>query len=220
MTEEDKSQQQVLQRRAIYTVLQEWLSEDKLLEALLVFEEHHQGKPSIAIHEYLTRIGPLFEHKMDTKQIRRRLMEVLVRRSSDLAPDPMPLLQKMRAQASGDLFDVQPTAEQLVLHDLISGLMRNMPSLQRKQLHERLAKQLKKRFVNGSYDRLAQYLISDNPKFLASFEDQSLRDFFTVIYVACCEVLGPVKTDQWFGATVLQLRERDAAAGDFINRFL
>lgn len=213
-------QQHVLQRRAVYTVLQDWLNDDKLLEALLVFEEHHQGKPSIAIHEYLTRISHLFEHKMDTKQIRRKLMEVLVRRSSDLAPDPLPLLQKARAQASSELFDVQPSAEQLALHELISSLMRSTPSLQRKQLHERLANQLKKRFVNGNFDMLAQYLISDNPQFLARFDDNALRDFFTIIYVASCEVLGPVKADQWFGAAVHQIRLRDAAVGDNINRYL
>lgn len=220
MTQSTQDQQQVLQRRAIYTVLQEWLNEDKLLEALLVFEEHHQGKPSIAMHDYLTRIGHLFEQKMDTKLIRRRLMEVLVRRSNDLAPDPLPLLQKARANAGIDLFDVQPNQNQLALHGLISELMRNIPIAQRKQLHERLARQLKQRFVNGSYDRLAQYLISDNPLFLASFDDAALRDFFTVIYVACCEILGPVKADQWFGIAVQQLRDHDAAAGDRINRYL
>lgn len=213
-------QQHVLQRRAIYTVLQEWLNEEQIIEALMVFEEHHKGKPSIAIHEYLTRIGHLFEQKMDTKHIRRRLMEVLVRRSHDLAPDPMPLLQKARAKSASDVFDLKPTESQLALHRLISELMRKASVGQRKQLHEQLARQLGKRFVNGSYDSLAQYLLSDNPQYLARFDDKALQDFFTVIYVACCEVLGPVKTDQWFGSAVYQIRQQDAVVGEQLNRFL
>ena len=111
-------QQHVLQRRAIYTVLQEWLDEEKMVEALLVFEEHHKGKPSIAIHEYLTRINHLFEQTMDTRQIRRRLMEVLVRRSSDLAPDPMPMLQRAQARSASEVFDLQPSADQMALHTI------------------------------------------------------------------------------------------------------
>ncbi|MEC8811664.1 MAG: hypothetical protein VXY23_10145 [Pseudomonadota bacterium] len=213
-------QQHVLQRRAIYTVLQEWLDEEKMVEALLVFEEHHKGKPSIAIHEYLTRINHLFEQTMDTRQIRRRLMEVLVRRSSDLAPDPMPMLQRAQARSASEVFDLQPSADQMALHTLISELMRKASAGQRKQLHEQLVKQLAKRFVNGSYDLLAQYLISDNPQYLARFDDRALQDFFTVIYVACCEVLGPVMTDQWFGSAVFQIRQNNSAAGERLNRYL
>jgi len=213
-------QQQVLQRRAIYTVLQEWLNEDQIVEALLVFEEHHKGKPSIAIHEYLTRISHLFEQKMDTKQIRRRLMEVLVRRSNDLAPDPMPMLHRARAKSASEAFDLQPSEEQLALHSLISALMRKASSGQRKQLHEQLATRLGKRFVNGSYDLLAQYLICDNPQYLARFDDTALQEFFTVIYVSCCEVLGPVMTDQWFGSAVLQVRQQDETAGAQLDRYL
>ena len=213
-------QQHVLQRRAIYTVLQEWLNEDQIIEALMVFEEHHKGKPSIAIHEYLTRINHLFEQKMDTKHIRRRLMEVLVRRSHDLAPDPMHLLQRARAKSASDVFDLKPTQAQLALHSLISELMRKASAGLRKQLHGQLAKELRKRFVNGSYDMLAQYLLSDNPQYLARFDDKALQDFFTVIYVSCCEVLGPVKTDQWFGTAVHHIRQQDAVVGEQLNRFL
>ncbi len=213
-------QHHILQRRAIYTVLQEWLNEDQIIEALMVFEEHHKGKPSIAIHEYLTRISHLFEQTMDTKHIRRRLMEVLVRRSHDLAPDPMPLLQRARAKSASDVFDLKPSKEQLALHSLISELMRKASVGQRKQLHEQLAHQLGKRFVNGSYNLLAQYLLSDNPQYLARFDDRALQDFFTVIYVACCEVLGPIKTDQWFGSAVHHIQQQDAAAGEQLNRYL
>jgi len=213
-------QRQVLQRRAIYTVLQEWLAEEQLIEALQVFEEHHSGKPSIAIHDYLTRISPLFGQQLDAKLIRRRLMEVLVRESHDLAPDPLPLLDKARAQAASTLLEQTAGPEQLALHQLISGLMRKVSPLQRKQLHERLARQLKKRFVNGSYDKLAQYLISENPQFLASFKEDTLRDFFTVIYVAYCEILGPVSADQWVGNAIQQLRQLDPGSGELLNRYL
>ena len=109
---------------------------------------------------------------------------------------------------------------QLALHKLISELMRKASAGQRKQLHEQLAKQLGKRFMNGSYDSLAQYLLSDNPQYLARFDDKALQDFFTVIYVACCEVLGPVKTDQWFGSAVYQIRQQDSVVGEQLNRFL
>jgi hypothetical protein len=217
-------EQRIHQRRALYTVLQKWLDEEKLVQALLLFEEHHQGKPSIAIHEYLTRIAPLFEHKVDTKQVRRNLMEVLVRGGSqDLAPDPKPLLERYKANNTieqSDIFKTQPAPEQLALHRLISGLMRATASAQRKQLHTHIARQLKSRFVNGNYDLLAQYLLSDNPQYLSRFDDNALRDFLSLIYVASCEVLGPVMADQWFGGAIAQVRHADTSAGNALNRYL
>lgn len=216
-------EERIRQRRALYTVLREWLDENNLLEALQVFEDQFQGQPTIAVNDYLTRIAPLYRDQVDAKTLRRNLMQLLVRKSAQLEPDPLPLLQQLRARKESVALEqkgAQPTAEQLALHTLVSTMMRKLPLLQRKQLHAAIAVQLKQHFVNGSYDALARYLLTDNPLHLALFDDRSLRQFFNLIYVAACEVLGPVSADRWFGGCIAQLRETDQVAGDAVNRYL
>ncbi|MAR89733.1 MAG: hypothetical protein SV765_13710 [Pseudomonadota bacterium] len=214
------NQPQVRQRRAIYTVLQDWLNEEQLVEALLVYQEHHTDKPSIALHDYLTQLRQRFGSQLDTKAIRRRLMETLLRGDAELAPDPMPLLQRAGEQGQQDVLSLQPGSAQLAVHQLISGVLRRLGPRQRQLLHEQLAPALRQRFRHRGYDLLAQYLLAANPRYLAAFGDGPLREFCTEFYVACCEVVGPVQTDQWFGATVRQIRGQDAAAGADLNRYL
>lgn len=216
-------EERIRQRRALYTVLREWLDEHNVLQALQVFEEKFHDQPSIAMHDYLTRIAPLYRDRVDAKTLRRQLMQVLVRRSSELEPDPLPLLQKWQARNDGVMLngrDAMPSPEQLALHALVSAMLRKLPVLQRKQLHASIAQQLKQHFVNGSYDALARYLMSDNPHNLANFDDRTLRTFFSLIYVAACDVLGPVSADRWFAGGLAQLRETDQVAGDAVNRYL
>lgn len=216
-------EERIRQRRALFTVLQEWLDETAVLQALQVFEDQFQGRPTIAVHDYLTHIAPLYKDKVDARTLRRQLMQVLVRRSQDLAPDPLPQLQqwRQRQRADNDInFTLQPSPHQLALHELISSMMHKVPLLQRKQLHVHIAQQLKTRFRNGSYDQLAQYMLADNPLYLASFDDGALREFLSLIYVAACEVLGPVDADRWLGSCITQFRTQNSACADAINRYL
>jgi len=216
-------EERIRQRRALYTVLQEWLDENTLLQALQVFEDQFQGKPSVAMHDYLTRIAPLYKGKVEAKTLRRNLMALLVRSDQQLAPDPLPQLQRFRATQAPDSSlgaQFKPSADQLALHKLISAMMGKVAFGQRKQLHTHIASQLKTRFRNGSYDLLAQYMLSDNPQYLAGFDDRALQDFLSLIYVAACEVLGPVDADRWFGGSIAQLRQGDAEISRAVNRYL
>ncbi len=213
-------EERIRQRRALYTVLREWLDEHNLLQALQVFEEQCPQQPSIAVHDYLTQIAPLYRDKVDAKTLRRQLMTVLVRRSSDLAPDPLPLLQQWQARQEQPVLQRRVSPEQQALHELVSTLLKKLPLPQRKQMHAAIAAQLKQHFVNGSYDALAQYLLSDSPHHLAPLDDRTLRQFLSLIYVAACEVLGPVSADRWLAGSLLQLRESDQAAGEAVNRYL
>lgn len=216
-------EERIRQRRALFTVLQEWLEESSLMEALVIFEDHFQGRPTIAVHDYLTRIAPLYQDRVDAKTLRRNLMQVLVTRTQDLAPDPLPQLEKFRKQQSSgpDLrFNAQPTPQQLALHSLVSAMMHKVPLTQRKQLHVHIAQQLKTRFRNGSYDLLSQYMLADNPLYLAGFDDRALRDFLSLIYVAACEVLGPVAADRWLGGCIADLRTAEPANAEAVNRYL
>ena len=215
-------EERIRQRRALFTVLKEWLDDSGVMEALVVFEDHFQGRPTIAVHDYLTRIAPLYKDRVDAKTLRRQLMQVLVSRTQELAPDPLPQLEQFRArQRSGaDLrFAVQPSAAQLALHNLVSAMMHKIPLLLRKQMHVHIARQLKTRFHNGSYHQLSQYMLADNPLYLAGFDDRSLRDFLSLIYTAACEVLGPVAADRWFAEQIALVRQ-DAGAAGHINRYL
>ena len=218
--ETNKEQRQVLQRRAIYTVLRRWLSEEKLLQALHIFEQGHRNRPSIAIHGYLSEIAHLLGDEVDTKLVRRNLMTVLVCGPDDieLAPDPLPLIR--RAQTNGAFGEQQTGEQNLVLHQLISDLLRCMPATQRKVFHVTLAKQLKRKFVNGSQHQLTQYFVSNQPRFLASLSEKELREFLSLVYVASCEVLGPVQADQHFGNAIQQIRQKDPGAGDYLNQYL
>lgn len=216
-------EERIRQRRALYTVLQEWLDETSLLQALQIFEDHYQGKPTVAIHDYLTRIAPLYKDKVEAKTLRRNLMTVLLRRNQELAPDPLPQLERYRAINGAESLaqgQIKPTPDQLALHKLVSAMMHKVPLIQRKQLHSHIAAQLKSRFKNGSFDLLAQYMLSDNPQYLAGFDDRALRDFLSQIYVAACEVLGPVDADRWFGGSIAQLRQADADISHAVNRYL
>lgn len=213
--------QHIRQRRALYTVLKQWLDDTSVMKALLVFEQHHQGKPSIAVHAYLTDIAPLHQGIVEAKTIRRELMKVLVRESAELAPDPLPQMIRFRDQDNTNIeAGLEPTADQLVLHELVTQVMRKTTSSQRKSLHTEIATQLGKRFVNGSYDRLASYLLSENPRYLASFDDRALRDFLNVIYVSACSVLGPVETDRCFANSILTVRQNHSGLDHSINRYL
>jgi len=216
-------EERIRQRRALYTVLQEWLDESSLLQALQIFEDQYQGKPTVAIHDYLTRIAPLYKDKVEAKTLRRNLMSVLVRRDQALAPDPLPQLERFRAQRNAEAqldIQVKPSADQLALHKLISAMMQKVPLIQRKQLHTHIAAQLKTRFRNGSFDMLAQYMLSENPQYLAAFDDRALQDFLSLIYVAACEVLGPVDADRWFGGSIAQMRQGDTEISRAVNRYL
>ena len=216
-------EERIRQRRALYTVLQKWLDEASLFQALQVFEDQFQGRPTVAIHDYLTRIAPLYKGKVDAKTLRRNLMSLLVRSDQPLAPDPLPQLQRYRATQVPDSplsSQFKPSADQLALHKLISAMMGTVPFTQRKLMHAHIAQQLKTRFRNGSFDLLAQYMLSENPQYLAGFDDRALQDFLSLIYVAACEVLGPVEADRWFGGSIAQLRQGDAEISRAVNRYL
>lgn len=220
MRDQETLPERVRQRRALYTVLQRWLDESNLMKAMQILEEQFQNQPSLAMNDYLNRIAPLYRERVDAKTLRRELMQLLVRRNAELAPDPLPLLQRHRAQTDTNPLDREPSPTQLAMHRLVSEIMLKLTPTQHNQLYAALALQLKKHFVNGSYDALARYLLSDNPLYLSSFSDQTLRTFFNLVYVAACEVLGPVTADRWFGDSIEHLRKTDQAAGDAVNRFL
>ncbi len=200
------------QRRAVYTVLKRWLDEATVLEAVRVFDDFYQDRPSQAIHEYLTQISELYQDQVDIKTLRQSLLQVLLRNTQELEPDPLPTIQRQQLSDDGGfrLNFMEPSEEQLALHELVSSILRKIKPEQRTQMHTHIAGQLRQRFVNGNFDKLAQYLLSDNPQFLASFSQEALQDFFNALYVAACEVLGPVAADQWFAGTLSRLQQSDS----------
>ena len=209
------------QRRAIYTVLQQWLSEAQLIEALAVFQERYQGRSSIGMHDYLAEIAALYSDRVDLKTVRRNLMRMLIANEAELAPDPLPKLPRCQGPAASRLTPSNElTLAQRALHDLLSQLREGMPKARQRVLQERLAVQLKTARIKRSREVMAEYLKSQDPTQLVELGEDRLQDLLTLFYSATCEAFGPVETDGLLAQALEKLRTQNPKGRAALDRFL
>lgn len=209
---------QIYQRRAVYTVLLRWLPEPDALEATKVFIDFYQGQGHELAREFLEQTRVYWQGHVDALVLRRALMASLLRRAQELAPDPLPLIQGQAAihaeEPAFRLHFMEPTDAQRVLHQVIQAVVAPISGPLRTDFESALAREMKRSFKNGSYEKLVRYTLESDVMELVGMKPAALQLYFGCLYKALCHACGPVATDQRFGNAMQALPQHQRRAID------
>lgn len=209
---------QVYQRRAVYTVLLRWLPESDALEATKVFIDFYQGQGHELAREFIEQIRVYWQGRVDPHVMRRALMASLLRRSTELAADPLPLLQGSRAEVEEEpafrLHFMEPTDAQRALHQVIQTIIAPVGGSMRVEFETALAREMKHVFNNGSYEKLVRYTLEGDVMQLVGMKPEALQRYLSCLYKALCSAAGPVATDQRFSTAMQALPQHQRRSID------
>lgn len=233
-------------RRAIYTGLSEYLHDDALLHATLVWESKYSSQPTFALQRFMSDICAVEARLRPQRgQILQSLVRALSTPPDQLLPDPSPLLDDYRKSRGGDI-DIPPerpptaaapssVATPALLEEdaqasepMANAFQKLMESLCN-ELGPKVSTELRARVLKESAklnfpERIQRAVVAwgkqGAPLVLNGFPARELTKLINTAYVAMCEMVGPVKSDEVLGRAVEKTERATAQSGFSIRELL
>lgn len=199
-------------RRAIYTGLVRHLPEPEVMPILSFWEAHYAQKPAFALNEFLAEVVKRCSVRLERASLYRELISIMSGPSSGLLDDPLHQLEAWR-QAAGlapQRADPQRQQARQTFDALSSVLLAGLPALERATLGRRVRAGLQQ--VSAQRDEqldLRSWLEQGQPLPQPDFSLEQWRRLLNLLYVGCCELLGPVQADQLLSHAVRQVAALD-----------
>lgn len=184
------------------------------MSSLVLWESKYASKPTFSIRFFIADVQKNIERKVDTKRMHINLISCLNKPEQQLLPDPSPALDafKKRHQITVDYdykipeleafqifvakwFKLTPTA---ALNDIVNFCVTN---LDRQRISNSLKNNIEVWFSN-----------TQKRMHLAEVDVGDLRKLSNLIYMAYCEVLGPIKADELLAKSIDAVRNNGGAA--------
>ena len=195
-------------RRAIYTGLASYLTEDELLPMLSLWEANYADKPSFALNEFLGEVAKRCGRKLERALLYRELISVMSGPSSALLPDPVAQLEAWRKGAGAKAVEVSgPDAQARQTFEALSdALFAGLSDSQVISLRRFAAANLNDMGMDTELRlRLRGWLERGGTLARIGLDLQQLRKLLSLLYIGLCEYLGPVKADQLLTRAVQQV---------------
>jgi len=193
MTHDDLTQR----RRAVYTGLSPFLKSDDLIRAMVLWEDCYSNRPMFSARFFLADVQKTTQCTAAVKDMLLKLVASMNQSATTLLPDPAPAMRLFRLRN-------RPAAPQQLPVEIEAfiALVNSWLGLIDKANGYHIV-----RFVARSVERsklprelcadVSSWLDNRNHRFKTrEVKVRDLRHIINLLYVACCEYLGPVKTDQ------------------------
>lgn len=208
-------------RQIVYTVLARFLKDDELLQALQMWERHYAGKPLFALNDYVASLARFNALIGKRKEVIRELVS-LSQNPQGLLPDPIDKLAGYKkglrnTEGLGNerldaAFEHFLVALETVLssEDFLRLRLHFLVSLGQTDLPPAIKSRLRAWFDSDGGSK----------SFTIACSSAEIRKIVNRLYVAMCEIFGPVRADDNLEKVFLWLERYQPLCVSSVRRFL
>jgi hypothetical protein len=190
----------VLRRRAIYTGLRPYFDDQELLSLIKVWEDDFSQKPKFALSVFVSRCCNTPQLKQDRAKILGAIFMALDAPTSELLPDPF---EDLKSSDNTSNLAFENDGKTTVFMTLLQQIFMNFDEQEEKQIRRFLIDNLDKIDTdNRRIMHMQQWLFEKSMNLAANFKIEDMQKLVHFTYVAMCEVVGPIKADQYLAQAV------------------
>ena len=199
-------------RRAVFTVLSEFVQGDDLWRAMWRWQHNYADKSQFELNAFLSDCRDIAEIAANRSTLYRQLIGLLMDKKADLKPDPMIDMMRFRSESAGhDTPAGQNMAEEGDWSESFSVVLRALFA----QLRSDTAR-LVKHYATEQATRnklpkelTYEFTLWDQGKLLCvnGVPLPDLRRLLNFIYIGLCESLGPVEADLVLSAAIREAQD-------------
>lgn len=202
----------VLRRRAIYTGMRPYFDDEKLLQAIKLWQAEYSHKPKFALSVFVARCCDTEEHKEARANILKSIFIALELQPDALLPDPFIDLKAAHKNAQGSA--VEPHLQTKMFMLLMHQVLAKLPKADEKQVRQSILLQLPELHTDRiRLMYLREWLAGNAPTLDGHYDLALLQKLVNYCYMAICQQSGPVKADQYLGQAIHEIEPQAADAG-------
>jgi hypothetical protein len=190
-------------RRAIYTVLSEVVSEKKLLDVMWHWQNTYSDKSQFELNKFLSDCNSIPEIANRRSELYRKIIVLLVTKNMELKNDPWPLMLDYHKDKINNISSVASDNWSeiftMVMTELFSRL--NLDT-QRSVSHYVIQNLVKLKLPNSLVYSFHTWTDQRNNINAQEADRTQLKKLLNLIYIAICELIGPVKADQFLSDSI------------------
>jgi len=216
-------------RRAINKALAGYLAQDKLLDALWLWEMKYSDRSAFEISDYLHAVCETTELKHRQSEIRRNLIRYMSQQLNELGPDPWPLMRDYalttsngNTQTAPELIDREtPLVEILstnpslgimlfVISHWLDAMLDSNPAYAAR-IRSFMANNLPRAKLARGAIELRSWVVNESelPNIRMSADD--MRRVVNMLYIGACEYFGPEHADGMLHDAIQEAEDLPAA---------
>lgn len=191
------------QLRVIHSVLNEYLSGEKLLDALWLWENNYADKPLADIKHYIKSLARYQEISFYYTKIHHRLVTALVNPDSiPLLPSPKVDMLKYRHHRKDNA--TKPSPRLLVFSQLVLNFMTQAEKHQANIAQTFCQQAIPKTISTLERQDLLALITRQIPAVTRPYSQALMTAILHQLYVTGCNQLGPIKTDECLSTAIQQ----------------
>ena len=207
-------QEHIRRKRAVYTGLHPFLSNDELMEALIIWEAKYANTVGFSVRYYVADVIAQIKPHTDAKQLVVNLVSTLAKPEADLLSDPSYALDAYKRHNKiyvESNFSI-PILEAFQL--FIIKWLKQVDAQLAKAVVTDVAEELHTLAIASDLnDKMLDWLAKKSDRIrLPHVDPTELRKIVNLFYVAFCRHSGPVKTDELLSQAINALRSNGGAA--------
>ena len=197
---------EVRNRRAVYTVLSEYLPELQLWPVMWLWQREFADRSPFELNAFFTACSHFPVVKQHRASLYRQLIALLMDDAAKLKPDPWPAMQRYQ-QALQPATEARDDAELAVFNEILASLFYDLRSdtavtvthyVMEQAGRRRLSRTLIAPALMEDFARCAK----DGERLTTAADTHQLRALLNLIYIGLCECLGPVVADRMLNQAV------------------
>lgn len=204
----------VQQRRLVYSALARHIKQDRLLEALWLWEQKYALTGNLELRKFVTEITT----EDDPPELKSNMFKTLAKATYfpgevDLLPDPYDAMQQYRQQCNGTFKYISPFDHQIATPFATVVFQRMLETMliqikrENNVAHENIMRQimshlLQQKLETTRKDELSKWLHRKIDSLQLLYPESFMSSFLNTLYITCCEYFGPVLTDKMLAKTI------------------
>ena len=195
-------------KRIVFTALQPYFLGEKLLQAMVIWEEKYSNAPSMALKHFVNELKNVVDPNADIRAAHLNLVRLASLPESELKKDPSADIErylKRSARQKQSKPENHTRREYLTMQKFIRAWQSHFTAPDNRyisaQVIEKISELKLNRQLTLSFARWLANQEGSTPQ-VPTAETDDLRKIINLFYVASCEHVGPVKTDEVFGRVV------------------
>jgi hypothetical protein len=194
----------VLKRRAVYTGLRPYLNDDELAVALKLWQVEYSAKPTFAFTAFLAVITNTDTLRKKRTRILSSLLKAMELTDVDLLADPFNESTKQYQFSATDVM-IEDGTKTVFIH-LFEKMQEKMSEKDAVGVRAYIIQHIEKLNLNTRNNKhLADWIDRKSDTLNGLYNLNSLRHVINLAYVAMCQLIGPVKTDQLLAQTITEV---------------
>lgn len=201
-------------KRAVFTGIKPFLTNDEALLAMVLWEDTHAQKPKFSMRHFISDLHNVVGCDLDARRLHVSVVSCLSKSEKDLLPDPSLDVTAFKIRNNiNSKYDYKiPELEAFQIFVRKWFKLTDKPDLL--QVFQQCQEYLDQHKIDLSLKANFIFWLDDYESNLQllSVEINDLRKLTNVIYMAYCDVLGPIKADQLLAKSIELVRNNGGAA--------